>query len=88
MKSGSAEKILVVASEIMSRTLDWDDRRSCILWGDGAGAAILGNGELGPELLSTHIHTDGEMEKICYFLEVDLKLHQFHTRVLMNVVIL
>ncbi|MCF8107064.1 MAG: ketoacyl-ACP synthase III [Desulfohalobiaceae bacterium] len=52
-------KILVVASEIMTRTLDWSDRSSCILWGDGAGAAVLSLGQEGPELLSTHIHSDG-----------------------------
>ena len=51
--------ILVVASEIMTRTVDWSDRSSCILWGDGAGAAVLSRGQEGPELLSTHIHSDG-----------------------------
>ena len=43
----------------MSRTLNWKDRATCILWGDGAGAAILALGDEGPEILSTHIHTDG-----------------------------
>ncbi|MCF8039689.1 MAG: ketoacyl-ACP synthase III [Desulfohalobiaceae bacterium] len=52
-------KVLVVASEIMTRTVDWSDRSSCILWGDGAGAAVLSRGREGPELLSTHIHSDG-----------------------------
>jgi len=51
--------VLVVAAEVMSRTLNWQDRSSCILWGDGAGAAILGLADNGPELLSTHLHTDG-----------------------------
>lgn len=59
LKTGAAKRILVVASEIMSRTLDWTDRTSCILWGDGAGAAVLSLGEEGPEILSTHLHTDG-----------------------------
>jgi 3-oxoacyl-[acyl-carrier-protein] synthase-3 len=57
--SGSAARILVVAAEVMSRTLDWEDRTSCILWGDGAGAAVLERGDHGPQLLATHIHTDG-----------------------------
>jgi len=48
-----------VASEVMTRTLDWTDRTSCILWGDGAGAAVLALGQNGPEILSTHLHTDG-----------------------------
>ena len=55
----AARRVLVVAAEIMSRTVNWEDRRSCILWGDGAGAAILAMAESGPELVSTHIHTDG-----------------------------
>ncbi|RLB42343.1 MAG: ketoacyl-ACP synthase III [Deltaproteobacteria bacterium] len=59
LKAGSCRYILVAASEVMSRTLNWKDRTTCILWGDGAGAAILTQGEEGPEILSTHVHTDG-----------------------------
>lgn len=59
LRTGAAKLILVVASEVMTRTLDWTDRTSCILWGDGAGAAILTLGQNGPEILSTHLHTDG-----------------------------
>ncbi len=59
LRTGAAKLILVVASEVMTRTLDWTDRISCILWGDGAGAAILALGRNGPEILSTHLHTDG-----------------------------
>jgi len=59
LKTGAAQRILVVASEIMTRTLDWTDRTSCILWGDGAGAAVLQMRSEGPEILSTHLHTDG-----------------------------
>jgi 3-oxoacyl-[acyl-carrier-protein] synthase-3 len=72
LKVGTYKTALVASVEIMSRTLDWTDRESCILWGDGAGAAILrafddasGSGpikdrgkEVG-EVLSVHIHTDG-----------------------------
>lgn len=59
VQNKSQTTILVVASEIMTRTLDWTDRSSCILWGDGAGAAVISKGTQGPELLSTHIHSDG-----------------------------
>jgi len=59
LKNGTYRHILVVASEVMTRTLNWNDRTTCILWGDGAGAAVLGMGEEGHELMSTHIHTDG-----------------------------
>lgn len=55
--------VLVVASEVMTRTLNWKDRTTCILWGDGAGAAVLSLGRKGPQILSTHIHTDGENGK-------------------------
>jgi len=60
LMTGAYRNVLVVASEVMTRTLNWKDRTTCILWGDGAGAALLSSGENGHELLSTHIHTDGE----------------------------
>lgn len=59
LKNRTCRNVLVVASEVMSRTLNWQDRSSCILWGDGAGAAVLALGSQGPEILSTHVHTDG-----------------------------
>lgn len=59
LRTGYCKNILVAASEIMTRTLNWKDRNTCILWGDGAGAAVLNKGEGGHEILSTHIHTDG-----------------------------
>ncbi len=59
LRSGTFGTVLVVAAEVMTRTLDWKDRSTCILWGDGAGAAVLGLGDSGPHLLSTHLHTDG-----------------------------
>jgi 3-oxoacyl-[acyl-carrier-protein] synthase-3 len=59
LKNKTYKHVLVVAAEIMTRTLNWKDRASCILWGDGAGAAILALGTDGHEILSTHIHTDG-----------------------------
>jgi 3-oxoacyl-[acyl-carrier-protein] synthase III len=60
LKAGACKRILVVASEVMTRTLNWKDRTTCILWGDGAGAAVLSLGDHGPEILSTRIHSDGE----------------------------
>jgi 3-oxoacyl-[acyl-carrier-protein] synthase-3 len=72
LKAGTFKTALVAAVEIMSRTLDWTDRESCILWGDGAGAAVLQafdrsvkneplreKGKDISEVLSVHIHTDG-----------------------------
>jgi 3-oxoacyl-[acyl-carrier-protein] synthase-3 len=57
--TGFSKNVLVVGAEIMSRTLNWKDRTTCILWGDGAGAAILSKGKGGHQILSSHIHTDG-----------------------------
>src|SRR5210317_1468017 len=59
LKNKTCKNVLVVAAEIMSRTLNWQDRSTCILWGDGAGAAVLTLGGDTHEILSTHIHTDG-----------------------------
>jgi len=59
LKAGTVDHVLVVASEIMTRTVNWKDRTTCILWGDGAGAALLSNSPGGPQILSTHVHTDG-----------------------------
>jgi 3-oxoacyl-[acyl-carrier-protein] synthase-3 len=62
LRRGIYRNALIAASEIMSRTLDWTDRESCILWGDGAGAVVLeavnSGGDI-HEILSTHIHSDG-----------------------------
>ena len=63
LKAGTYDNALVVASEVMSRTVDWTDRESCILWGDGAGAVMLkamDDGYDGSEVLSTHLHSDGK----------------------------
>jgi len=59
LKNGQYSNALVVASEVLSRTLDWEDRSTCILWGDAAGAVVLKNSDLGAELSSIHIHSDG-----------------------------
>jgi len=65
IKSGAAKKVLIVGSELCSRIVDWTDRGTCILFGDGAGAMLLGaSDETG--ILSTHIHSDGEYEDLLY----------------------
>lgn len=59
IKSGANKTVLVAAGEIMTRVVNWKERESCILWGDGAGAAVVTESENGAQILSTHIHTDG-----------------------------
>ncbi len=60
LNTGYFHRVLVVASEVMTRTLNYKDRSTCILWGDGAGAAILNKSEGNHRILSTHIHSDGK----------------------------
>lgn len=61
IKTGSAKKALVVGAETLSRILNWEDRTTCVLFGDGAGAVILeADEETG--ILSTHLHADGDYE--------------------------
>jgi 3-oxoacyl-[acyl-carrier-protein] synthase-3 len=59
LATAACRTVLVCAAEVMTRTLNWKDRTTCILWGDGAAAAVLTAADGGPQLLSTHLHTDG-----------------------------
>lgn len=65
IKSGAAKKVLIVGTEIYSRIIDWTDRTTCILFGDGAGAILLAASDQ-PGVMSTHIHSDGEYEDLLY----------------------
>ena len=67
--SGMAKRVLVVGAEILSRIMDYTDRTTCILFGDGAGAAIVGPSRTdGPShtILSTRIHADGSGANLLY----------------------
>ena len=59
IRTGSASCALVVGAETFSRIIDWSDRRTCILFGDGAGAVVL-KADDKPGILSTHLHSDGQ----------------------------
>ncbi len=67
IRSGQARCMLVIGSEVYSRILDWTDRSTCVLFGDGAGAVVL-RAEEGTErgVLSTHLHADGTQAGILY----------------------
>lgn len=58
-KAGAAKKVLIVSAETMSRYADWTDRSTCVLFGDGAGAVVLGEGD---NLLSIKMHTHGNTD--------------------------
>lgn len=63
VKSGTVKNALVIGSEVMSRVIDWTDRSTCILFGDGAGAVVLGASKT-PGILSTHLHADGTYKDV------------------------
>jgi 3-oxoacyl-[acyl-carrier-protein] synthase-3 len=65
IQSGSTRTALVVGAEVFSRILNWQDRGTCVLFGDGAGAVVLqANDETG--ILSSHIHADGKYENLLW----------------------
>ena len=59
ISSGRYRKALVIGAEKMSSIMDWEDRTTCVLFGDGAGAAVLSNEGIGPELLGFYCGADG-----------------------------
>ncbi len=65
IRTGSASKVLVVGAETISRITNWQDRNTCVLFGDGAGAVVLEASEE-PGILSTHIHADGQYEELLH----------------------
>ncbi|MBI3073256.1 MAG: ketoacyl-ACP synthase III [Deltaproteobacteria bacterium] len=64
IRLGEAKYALVVGAELLSRLTDWTDRNTCVLFGDGAGAVVLGPSHDDTGVLSTHIHTDGTLTGI------------------------
>jgi 3-oxoacyl-[acyl-carrier-protein] synthase-3 len=73
LKSGMAERALVIGAETFSRILDWEDRATCVLFGDGAGAMVLEAQEIAPSeasdaagIIATRLHTDGEHGSLLY----------------------
>ena len=65
VRSGAAKNVLVVGAETLTRMLDWNDRGTCVLFGDGAGAVVLkADEETG--VLSTHLHADGGKKELLW----------------------
>lgn len=62
ISSGKYAKVLVVGAEVLTRFVDWEDKTTCVLFGDGAGAAVLVPSEDGERgVISTHLHNDGRL---------------------------
>ncbi|OIP67826.1 MAG: 3-oxoacyl-ACP synthase [Nitrospirae bacterium CG2_30_70_394] len=61
IRGGAARTVLVIGSEVLSRIVDWTDRTTCVLFGDGAGAVILQASNTGHGILSCHLHAEGKL---------------------------
>jgi 3-oxoacyl-[acyl-carrier-protein] synthase-3 len=72
IRSGAAKRALVIGAETFSRILDWEDRTTCVLFGDGAGAIVLEGQENGDEgntgrgIIATRLHADGRHNELLY----------------------
>jgi 3-oxoacyl-[acyl-carrier-protein] synthase III len=66
IQSGAAETVLLVSSEKLSAITDWTDRATCVLFGDGAGAAVLRRSQKGRGILSTFMRSDGTLADLLY----------------------
>jgi 3-oxoacyl-[acyl-carrier-protein] synthase-3 len=66
IKSGEAKCILVIGAECITKLVDWNDRNTCVLFGDGAGAVILKASEE-PGILATHLGADGQYKDLLYY---------------------
>ena len=66
LRSGSANKAIVIGAETFSRILDWEDRATCVLFGDGAGALVLSAEETESGILATKLHADGRHNDLLF----------------------
>ena len=66
IESGHVRRALVIGAEVLSRIVDWEDRNTCVLFGDGAGAVVLEGQESKHGVLSTHLHADGSFWELLY----------------------
>jgi 3-oxoacyl-[acyl-carrier-protein] synthase-3 len=66
LRSGNASKALVIGAETFSRILDWEDRTTCVLFGDGAGALVLSAEETDGGILATKLHADGRHNDLLF----------------------
>ena len=69
LRTGMAKRALVIGAETFSRILDWEDRTTCVLFGDGAGAIVLEAQDVaddGPGVLATRLHADGAHNQLLY----------------------
>jgi 3-oxoacyl-[acyl-carrier-protein] synthase-3 len=65
VRTGSTRRALVVGAETLSRIIDWKDRATCVLFGDGAGAVVL-TADTAPGVVSSHLHADGQYKDLLH----------------------
>lgn len=63
IKTGKVRRALVIGAEVMSRLINWDDRSTCVLFGDGAGCVVLGE-STEPGIISTYLYADGNQDEL------------------------
>jgi 3-oxoacyl-[acyl-carrier-protein] synthase-3 len=66
LRGGNAKKAIVIGAETFSRILDWEDRTTCVLFGDGAGAIVIGAEETERGILATRLHADGRHNDLLF----------------------
>jgi 3-oxoacyl-[acyl-carrier-protein] synthase-3 len=66
IKTGDAKRVLVIGAECLTKIVDWTDRNTCVLFGDGAGAVIVEAADE-PGILTTHIGADGQYKDLLYY---------------------
>lgn len=69
IRSGMAKRAIVIGAETFSRILDWEDRTTCVLFGDGAGAFVIEGQDVaedGPGIIASRLHADGEHSELLY----------------------
>lgn len=66
IKAGKAKRVLVIGAEKLSEAVDWTDRSTCVLFGDGAGAVVLENSNTESDILSSVMYSEGSLEELLY----------------------
>ena len=64
--AGTAKRALVIGAEVFTRAVDWSDRNTCVLFGDGAGAVVIDSHDGAQGILSSHLHSDGSYAELLY----------------------
>ena len=83
IRSGDSRRILVIGAELLTRLVDWTDRSSCVLFGDAAGALVVGPSDDDRRgLLSAHLHSDGEAADLLTISMAGRDVYKFAVRVL------